>query len=429
MSDAAPHARAVALEVLDRVLGHGRPLDQALAEHAAPLAPRDLGFARTLLLTALRRLGEIDAALARFVTTPLPAKARPARQILRLGAAQILFLGTPAHAAVDTSVRLAQTRPPARPYKRLINAVLRRVAEQRDAILEAADAERLDTPDWLWERWCATYGEETCRAIARAHLAEAPLDLSVKADPDTWAERLGARPLPTGSLRLDHAGPVAALAGYADGAWWVQDAAAALPARLLGDVAGRDVIDLCAAPGGKTAQLAAAGARVVAVDRSEARLGRLRENLARLGLQARVVAADAETWRPDVPADGVLLDAPCSATGTIRRHPDVAWLKKPADVAALAAVQARLLGAAAAMVRPGGLVVYCACSLEPEEGPERMQRLFAEDAGLARVPVAAAEIGGLADAVTEDGALRTLPCHLAEAGRLDGFFAFRVRKL
>ncbi|MDH3793045.1 MAG: RsmB/NOP family class I SAM-dependent RNA methyltransferase, partial [Rhodospirillales bacterium] len=243
------------------------------------------------------------------------------------------------------------------------------------------------------------------------------------------AERLGAQLLPGGTLRLPPgAGEVSRLPGYDEGAWWVQDAAAALPARLLGDVAGKQVIDLCAAPGGKTAQLAAAGARVTAVERSEVRLARLSENLARLGLSVTAVTADAATWRPEAPAGAVLLDAPCSATGTLRRHPDIAHLKGPEQIAALAALQDKLLAATLGMVKPGGLLVYAVCSLQPEEGPARIARLLAGGAPAARVPVEPAEFQGLCDLVTAEGDLRTLPCHLAGDGGMDGFYACRLRR-
>jgi 16S rRNA (cytosine967-C5)-methyltransferase len=300
-------------------------------------------------------------------------------------------------------------------------------------MVAAQDAARLNTPDWLWHSWTAAYGEPRARAIAAAVASEPPLDISVKADaPEevrVWAERLEAEVLPTGSLRRALAN-VATLPGYAEGAWWVQDAAAAIPATLLGlpdaSLAGVQVIDLCAAPGGKTAQLAARGARVTAVDLSPARMRRLRENLARLGLAAETVVADAATWRPAAPADAVLLDAPCSATGTLRRRPDVAWLKGPEDVTKLAAVQDRLLRAALTMLRPGGTLVYCTCSLEPEEGEARIAALLAGGAAASLAPIAAAEVGGLAELVAPDGTLRTLPCQLAERGGLDGFYVARL---
>lgn len=424
-------ARAIALDLLQAVLEQHRPLDEALECHEglAALAPRDRGFARLLVATVLRRLGQIDHVLGRCLEQPLPRRAAGVQQLLRLGIAQLLFLGTPAHAAVDTTVALIAGRGGEAGYKGLANAVLRRVDRERTAFLAETGAAALNTPPWLWQSWLDSYGADTAAAIANAHLQEAPLDLSVKADAADWAERLGARLLPTGTLRLIAEGTVDALPGYGDGAWWVQDAAAALPARLLGDVAGRRVIDLCAAPGGKTAQLAAAGAEVTAVDRSEPRLRRLAGNLARLRLEATTVVADAAEWRPDEPADAVLVDAPCSATGTIRRHPDVPWLKRPADLAKLTALQDRLLRAAIEMTAPGGRIVYCTCSLEPAEGPARIAALIESGAPVEPIPLRPEEIGGLSELITPTGELRSLPCHLPELGGLDGFYAARLRRL
>jgi 16S rRNA (cytosine967-C5)-methyltransferase len=424
-------ARAIALDLLQAVLEQHRPLDEALERHHAlrALEPRDRGFARLLAATVLRRLGQIDHVLDRCLEKPLPRRAAGVQQLLRLGIAQLLFLGTPAHAAVDTTVALIAGRGGEAGYKGLANAVLRRIDRERDALLAEASGAALNTPPWLWQSWRDSYGADTAAAIAAAHLQEAPLDLTVQADAAAWAEQLGARLLPTGTLRLTAEGPVEALPGFADGAWWVQDAAAALPARLLGDIAGRRVIDLCAAPGGKSAQLAAAGAAVTAVDRSEPRLQRLADNLARLRLRATMVAADAAEWRPDKPADAVLVDAPCSATGTIRRHPDVPWLKRPADLAKLTALQDRLLRAATEMTAPGGRLVYCTCSLEPAEGPARIAALLESGAPVELVPIRPEEIGDLAELITPAGELRTLPSHLPELGGLDGFYAARLRRL
>lgn len=423
--------RAIALELLGTVLRKRRPLDEALDGHAglAGLAGRDRAFVRNLTATTLRRMGQIDALLGTLLERPIPAKAAVITDILRLAAAQILFLETPAHAAVDTAVGLARARR-LPTYAGLANAVLRRLVRDGMAGRDAQDAARLNTPDWLWDAWTAAYGETTCRSIAEAHLAEPPLDLTVRADPEHWATALGAERLPTGSLRLFPHGPIPALPGFAEGAWWVQDAAAALPVRLLGPVEGQTVLDLCAAPGGKTAQLAAAGAKVLAVDRSANRIARLGDNMARLGLVVETVVADATTWRPPAPADAVLVDAPCSATGTLRRHPDVAWLGSADDVAALAPIQAELLRSAVAMVKPGGLIVYCACSLQPEEGPRQIDALIGSGAPVERVPLRVDEVEGIdAPLITPAGDLRTLPCHLERVGGMDGFFAARLRRL
>ena len=421
-------ARSVALDILRAVLARAMPLDAALEKSAdlAVLAPRDRAFARNLVATALRRLGQIDAALAACLAKPLPKNADKVRDVLRLGATQLLFLKTPAHAAVATSIALVPGRFGR--LKGLANAVLRRLTREGGAMIAGQDAARLNTPEWLWARWSAAFGEDTCRCIAEAHLVEPPLDLSVRAEPEFWARRLGARVLPTGTVRVAKSASVAQLDGYAEGAWWVQDAAAALPARLLGDVKGLAVFDLCAAPGGKTAQLANKGANVVAVDYSEARAARLQENLARLKLAAECVVADVLSWAPGRSADVVLLDAPCAATGTIRRHPDIPRVKKPADIAALAAAQVNLLRAAAALVRPGGVLVYCVCSLEPEEGPGQVARFLGPGVPFVREPVDAAEICGQSQFVTAEGDLRTLPCHWPDVGGMDGFFAARLRR-
>ncbi len=425
-----PSARAVALALLAAVLDRRVALDEALQAHRGlrRLAPRDRAFARLLVATALRRLGQLDALIDACVARPLAADRPTARHILRLGALQLLFLETPAHAAVDGAVALADAGP-ARGLKGLINAVLRRLAREGRALVATQDAARLNLPDWIWRSWSASYGEATTRAIAAVLVDDPPLDLTVREDPDGWAARLDARVLPTGTLRRAGGGDVERLPGYDAGAWWVQDVAAALPARLLGDVAGAGVADLCAAPGGKTLQLAAAGARVVAVDRATRRLELVRANLARLKLDAAVVAADAATWQADAPCDDILLDAPCSTTGAIRRHPDVLHLKSPADVARLTAVQDRLLDNAVHQLRPGGTLVYCTCSLEADEGPARIEALLARGAPVRRRPVDSAELGGLGALITADGDLRTLPCHLADAGGMDGFYAARLTRL
>lgn len=423
-------ARQVAADLLRAILMQRQPLEAAVDGHPgfASLDPRDRAFARNLLSTTLRRLGQIDAVLAALLERPLPTTAERALFALRLGACQLLFLGTPAHAAVATSVTLAARGNSI--FKGVVNAVLRRLAEQGPAMIAAQDAERLNTPAWLWNRWEATYGPDICRRIAAAHLVEAPLDLCLKeaSDATIWTERLGAPLLPTGTLRRLSGGPVSQLPGYAEGAWWVQDAAATLPVRLLGDVRDRTVIDLCAAPGGKSAQLAAAGAHVVAVERSPARARRLSENMARLGLRVEIVVADAATWRPPAPADAALLDAPCSATGTIRRHPDIPHLKSIKDIISLAAAQERLLNALGDMVRPEGIVVYAACSIEPEEGPAQIARFLSAHEAFTHVPIKSSEVGESQELIDSAGYLRTLPCHWNDVGGIDGFFAARLRR-
>ncbi len=375
-SSAGLASRRAATGLLSAVLDERQALDGLidLADTKTAfnrLDDRDRRLARAIVSTALRRLGEIEAALDRMLDRR-PRRAGALIRILQIAAAQILFMEVADHAAVSIAMDQIGEDRDGRHFKGLANAVLRRLARERDTILAAADAPRLDTPDWLWTRWIKAYGEETARRIAEAHLVEPSLDLTVKDDPQAWAERLGGIVLPTGSVRLVPTGRIAELPGYAEGAWWVQDAAAALPARLLGEVAGKRVADLCAAPGGKTASLALAGASVTAVDISAARLERLAANLARLDLKADVVTADLLAWEPAEPFDAILLDAPCTATGTIRRHPDAAWLKRPEDVKSLATRQATMIDRAVSWLKPGGTLVYCTCSLEPQEGEEQV---------------------------------------------------------
>ena len=436
MSAEAPGlaARRVAAEILDGTLRRRRPLDDQLdgAEAhpgLAALSERDRALTRKLVATALRRLGSLRTLLGSALDRGLPDDAPRVEAALLVGAAQILWLEVPDHAAVDLAVRLVQADRRGARYAGLVNAVLRRIAKDGRAMLDELDGAALDTPAWLTARWVRTFGADTARAIALMHGHEPSLDLTVKGDAGAWAARLRGEEMPTGSVRTVAHGPISMLPGFAEGAWWVQDAAAALPARLLGDVRGQTVADLCAAPGGKTAQLAHAGARVTAVDRSASRVGRLRENLARLALSAETVVADATEWQAG-PFDAVLVDAPCSATGTIRRHPDVPWLKREADIAPLAGLQTRLLDGAAALTRPGGTLVYCVCSLEPEEGEAQVDALLARLPNVHRQPIAPAEVAGRTEFITSQGDLRTLPCHLphpeARMAGLDGFYAARL---
>ncbi len=429
-------ARRIAADILDGVLRRRIALDEQLSGKAAhpglaTLPDRDRALMRRLVATVLRRLGTLRHLLGGFLDKGFPADAPRTETILLLGAAQILWLDVPDHAAVDLSVRLAQADRRAARYAGLVNAVLRRVAQNRAAAL--AEKPVHDTPDWLLKRWRKTYGNDVARAIAEANGHEPALDLTVKADAESWAERLRGRVLPTGTVRTVAHGAISLLPGFSEGAWWVQDAAASLPARLLGDVRGLSVADLCAAPGGKTAQLACAGAQVTAIDRSANRQMRLRENLARLSLQADTVAADVLEWRPESgPFDALLLDAPCSSTGTIRRHPDVPWLKGEADLTQLTSLQQRLLDRAVDLLKPGGTLVYCVCSLEPEEGADQIDALLARNAAVARKPITAQDVYGHAEFITADGDLRTLPLHLPDPdpqwGGIDGFYAARLAK-
>jgi 16S rRNA (cytosine967-C5)-methyltransferase len=428
-------ARRIAADILDGVLRRRIALDEQFSgKNAHPglpaLAERDRALARRLTATVLRRLGTLRHLVGGYLEKGFPADAPRAETILLLGAAQILWLEVPDHAAVDLSVRLAQADRRAGRYAGLVNAVLRRVA-QHGATASFDDISR-DTPEWLLKRWTGIYGSDTARAIAAANGHEPALDLTVKQDTESWAERLRGRVIPTGTVRTLAHGAISLLPGFSEGAWWVQDAAAALPVRLFGDLRGMNVADLCAAPGGKTAQLAFAGANVTAVDRSPARITRLRENLARLSLDAETVAADALEWDGG-PFDAVLVDAPCSSTGTIRRHPDVPWLKSEADVSVLTSLQQRLLDRAVGLLKPGATLVYCVCSLEPEEGENQIMALLARDPRVVRKPISPQDVFDRAEFVTPAGDLRTLPLHLVDPdprwGGLDGFYATRLTRI
>jgi 16S rRNA (cytosine967-C5)-methyltransferase len=432
--------RRVAADIVEGVLNRHRALDEMLegsdaraaTAALAALSDRDRGLTRAIVAVVLRRLGTLRHLLGSFLEEGLPAQAPRVEIALLIGSAQILFLEVPDHAAVDLAVRLAREDRMALHFAGLINAVLRRIAREGKERIAALDAPVLDTPQWLMARWIKNYGEATAHAIAAANGREPALDLTVKSDAEAWAAKLDGRVLPTGSVRTIVHGAVTALPGFDEGAWWVQDAAASIPARLLGDVAGLRVADLCAAPGGKTAQLVAAGAKVTAVDRAPARLRRLQENLTRLSLEAELVCADVAAWNPEQHFDAVLLDAPCTSTGTIRRHPDVPWLKRSADVTSLAAAQCRLLDHAITLVKPGGTLVYCTCSLEPEEGPDVVAGLLAREQSVRRVPITAVEVFGETDFINQDGDLRTLPCHFTDADSrfagVDGFYAARLEK-
>jgi len=429
-------ARRVAADILDGVLRRGRPLDEQIEDQQAmlgigSLAERDRALVRNIVATALRRLGTLRHVLGAFLERGMPADAPRVEAALLVGATQILFLDVPDHAAVDLSVRLVQADRRAAHYSGLVNAVLRRVTQDGREMSPHLDAAKLDVPEWLLRRWTDVYGEETAHAIARANAQEPALDLTVKEDAPSWAARLRGVTLPTGSVRMVAHGPVSLLPGFSEGAWWVQDAAAALPARLFGDVRGLRIADICAAPGGKTAQLAAMGGQVTAVDRSERRLIRLMENLDRLNLAAETAAVDATEWQPE-PFDGVLIDAPCTSTGTIRRHPDIAWLKSEKDLTALCDLQRRLLAKSVDFVKPGGTIVYCTCSLEPEEGEHQIANLLAIEPRLRRQAISLSEIDGIDGIVTADGDLRTLPCLWPNTdprmGGMDGFFAARLVK-
>ena len=431
-------ARRAAARLLAAVVDRKTPLDGLTDdEHGHPdyraLEARDRALVRAILATALRFRGTIAALIDRRLDRPLPANATALAHILHVAAAQILFLDIPDSAAVNLAVVHAKADPRTERFAGLVNGVLRELARRKERALPAALAQSADAPGWFVERLKAAYGADAAARILAMHRAEAPTDFTVRSDPERWAEAFGGFVLPTGSVRvprLDRAVPD--LPGFSDGRWWVQDAAAALPARMLGDVAGLRVADLCAAPGGKTAQLAAAGAKVTAVEASANRRKRLSSNLARLGLEVEIVETDLTTFEPAALFDAVLLDAPCSSTGTVRRHPDVAWTKSPEDIAKLAGVQARLLSHAAGMVAPGGRLVFSNCSLDPAEGEDVAAAFLKERTDFDRDPIRPGEVPGAEAFVTADGELRTTPAGFpaedpSHAG-LDGFFAVRFRK-
>ncbi|MBB3997528.1 RsmB/NOP family class I SAM-dependent RNA methyltransferase [Aureimonas pseudogalii] len=397
------------------------------------LDARDQGLVKAILLTSLRHRGTISAIVEACLERPLPGKAASLRHILHTGAAQVLFLDVPDSAAVDLAVAQAASDSRTERFASLVNAILRRIGREKEALLGRFDDPELDCPPWLFRRLVADHGETNALAIAQMHRLPAPLDVTAKGDPQGVAEALGGTVLPFGTVRLAGGeGAVSELPGFGEGDWWVQDAAASLPARLFGDIRDKRVVDACAAPGGKTAQLAAAGARVTALDISASRMRRLRENLGRLGLEAEFVVTDLGAFTPPEPFDAVLLDAPCSSTGTIRRHPDVAYTKDAAEIAKLAQVQARLLREAAVIVKPGGLLVFSNCSLDREEGEDVVAAFLADHAEFALDPVRAEEVPGLAEAVSPEGYLRTTPAMLVrdtpESSGLDGFFAARLRR-
>jgi 16S rRNA (cytosine967-C5)-methyltransferase len=422
--------RLLAAKTLEAVFDSQLTIEEALDREPAvsKLEARDRAFLVTLLLTSFRHLGEIQKVIGTHLAKPLPRKSGPANLILWLGAAQLLFLDTPPHAAIDLAVQSARMNTHATHFSGLINAVLRKVSAGGKDALQKLDAPRLNTPDWLWKRWRRGYGEDLARLIAGAHGAEPALDLAIKNGPVHWAEKLGGTLLPGGHVRLaaNH-GAITGLPGFSEGAWWVQDAAAGMPVLLFGNLKGKSALDLCAAPGGKTLQMAAAGATVTAVDISAMRLQRLRENIARIGLEAEVLEGDVLDLGMTAQFHAVLLDAPCSATGTIRRHPELPYLKNDVHLGDLISRQREMMMAASERVCPGGMLVYATCSLEPEEGEEQVGWFLSRNSGfeLAMPPTSIPS-----HFIAPEGWLRILPhMSIGESQGLDGFFAAGMRRL
>ena len=426
-------ARRAAISLLQGVTLDQLPLDQLLETNSVfrELQGRDRSFAHALVASSLRHGGEIKAVLGEFLIKPLPRSSGMAVDILTIATTQLLFMDVSPHAAIDLSVDLAKQDKKAQHFSGLINAVLRKISINGKQALEKLDAPRLNTPDWLWKQWLAAYGEQATRDIAASHLIEAPLDISVKAKAEYWAAELGGELLPTGTIRLRSTDKnLQDLPGFSTGDWWVQDAASALPVKLLGDIKGQSVLDLCAAPGGKTAQLAAAGANVTAVDDSVSRMSRLRENLIRLKLSATTLLSDVLALPTDALYDNVLLDAPCSATGTIRRHPDLIYLKSPQQLDSLVSLQQKMLEHAANLVRPGGRLIYCTCSLSPLEGERQVFKFLRAHENFTLSPVKPTDLARQTQFVTPAGLLRCLPSMAIGSGSgLDGFFAAGLDRL
>ncbi len=425
-------ARKVALKLLQAIFIKKHNLDQAIDESAdfAALNVRDRAFIKMLVTTVIRRLGQIDDLIRRSLSRPDQPLNPPVLEfIMRMGVAQLIFMHVPDHAAVNTSVQLVEAEGHTR-MKGFINAILRKIANEGRDWTTRQDIARLNTPEWLLKIWINDYGLKGAIDIATANMMEPPLDITLKR-PELaaqWAETLQANILPTGSLRVIAPKMIQDMPGFDEGMWWVQDASAALPAKLFGNIRDRTVYDLCAAPGGKTSQLASQGAHVVAVDRSAKRVTRLAENMQRLQLgdRVRTEIADASVWKPRDKADYVLLDAPCSATGTIRRNPDVPWLKNANDVHTLADLQERLLDNAVNMMNPGGIIVYCTCSLQKDEGEHQIDRVV-QSGRASRLPITPNEVGGYTEILTPQGDIRIFPSHMANLGGLDGFFVSRLR--
>ncbi len=431
-------ARAAAAKILSAVVDRKLPLDGALDhEHGNPaykvLADDDRALVRAILNSALRHLPRIEAAVSSLLDSPLPEGARALQHVISVAAAQILYLDVPDHAAVDIAVEQANRDPRNRRFAKLVNAVLRRLSREKVEILEQVASVAV-MPEWFVRRLEAVYGRDAAHAISNAQLEPASIDLTVKSDAAGWAERLNGFVLPTGGVRLAaFEGGIPSLQGFEDGDWWVQDAAASIPAQLFGDLTGKRVADLCSAPGGKTAQLIVAGGTVTAIEQSENRIRRLRSNLDRLGLQAETVATDLTKYQPDELFDAILLDAPCSSTGTTRRHPDVLWTKGPEDIEKLAGVQERLLRHALTLVKPGGAIVFSNCSLDPAEGEAVVARILADTPSFERVAIEPSRWPGLERAITANGEFRTTPDMLTApdgfASGLDGFYAAMLRRV
>jgi len=420
----------VAARAYTLVLKQRKTIESALDRDPgfAAMSDRDRGFARAIVSTTFRRLGQTRLVLNKFLARPIDENAAPIQAILLTGAAQLLWMGVPPHAAVSSAVSLADEDDKSRRLKGLVNAVLRKV-DREGAAISGATAPQENLPEWLVQSWRSAYGPGQLSKIANALLETPPLDLTVKipSEREHWAAELGATVLPNGTLRRAGVTDLTSLPGFTEGAWWAQDAAASLPAQLMRVKPGETIVDLCAAPGGKTMQLAAMGARVIAVDTSEHRMKRVTENLQRTGLEAELIVDDGRSWRPDNRVDAVLLDAPCTATGTLRRHPEAAWIKRPEDVAKLQSLQFELIKSAIRMIKPGGRLIICTCSLQPQEG-EALANTISNYDSLAPFAITRTELTDLAESVTKEGFMRVTPAVWRSHGGMDGFFIARFSK-
>lgn len=425
-------ARLAAHQAISRVFEQGLTLDESLESVLAKskgLEPRDRSFCINLSFTFFRELGAIDYVVSQHLIKPLPKTAEWARTWLRLGVAQLLFLRVPDHAAVSETVSAVgeHMHPSAKTYKNLVNAVLRAVAKKKEQHVEIIkNRPELSLPSWLWTRWRKNYGNQAAQEIARVHHNPPPLHICLKKEDLVLIEKLSAKKIFKNIYCLTSRGRIEELPGFYDGVWWVQDVAASLPSLLFGSVEGKHVLDICAAPGGKTLSLATQGALVTALDLSKLRLKLLEENLNRTKLKAEIVAADILTYEFTKLFEGVLLDAPCSSTGTLRRHPDIAYLKTEKDILRLATLQKKLIKKAFSNVKTGGLLIYCVCSLEPEEGEEIVRDFLKQESTAKLIPITSQELDCDSHWITSEGFLRTLPCYLSEQGGMDGFFAARL---
>ena len=419
--------RTLAADIMEDVIIRKIPFDTSFSKRlkVRNLSKRDRAFCFNLVLTTLRRGGQIDDLIDTCLERPLGTKGERAMILLRLGVAQIIFMDIKPYAAVDTSVRLAERRKLGH-YKKLINAILRKLAKEGLAVAETQDAEKLHTPAWLWKSWEKVYGATTCYNMAKVHQAQPPLDITVKKDPEDWATKLSGTNIFGNTVRLNQSQSIESLPGYSEGDWWVQDLAATIPVMLFGDVRNSNVADFCAAPGGKTAQLLSRGAKVTAIESSHMRVSLLEQNMKRLKLEPKFVVKDACSWQPKKPLDAVLIDAPCSSTGTLRRNPDIFYTKTKKDIEKLTGIQLALIKAAKNIVKTGGLIVFSTCSLLTQEGADLIESVLLEDKALSRAPISAEEFGLIPDIVTEIGDLRTLPFHYSNLGGMDGFYAVRL---